>query len=136
VTLSFTNSTYLAGLANTAHNNSSISTAVFSNVTVNGTTITQPAISLTSDGTHRPLTVDTLDNLGDTTAVSQYDGDTIALTNSNDDGVPDSLPSSLLGRLFHLQQRRTGAGLPDQAILRGPRHRRCLFDRVDHQHIL
>ena len=46
-----------------------------------------------SSGTHPPLTLDVLDNLGEVTAQYQFDdnGGTITLTDSNHDGVPDSL---------------------------------------------
>jgi RHS repeat-associated protein len=85
----------LAGLAVSAHNNSAISTAEFDNVSVNGTAV-GGAPTLITDGTHRPITVQTLDNLGEATATRAYDGDTVLMTDSNADGVPDSLDATKL----------------------------------------
>jgi YD repeat-containing protein len=46
-----------------------------------------------SNAVHCPLSVGTLDNLGEVTAVSRYDGDTIPLTDSNDELVAYSTTS-------------------------------------------
>lgn len=44
--------------------------------------------------THRPIVYNTFDNLGETTAVDQYDGDGVTITSSN--GVPNAPSASLL----------------------------------------
>ncbi len=50
----------------------------------------------TDTGTQRPIVFSDLDNLGQATAVSQYDGDGVTLTDANGDGVPDKPAASLL----------------------------------------
>ena len=50
VTLTFTNAFYYVGLAVTAHNNNSLSTAAFDNVTVNGFTYNNPPPSVVLTG--------------------------------------------------------------------------------------
>ena len=46
--------------------------------------------------TNRPLTVLTYNNLNEVTAQNTYDGDGVAMTDANADGIPDSLDSSTL----------------------------------------
>jgi RHS repeat-associated protein len=47
-----------------------------------------------NDGTHRPILYNELDNLGEVTAVDQYDGDGVTITATN--GVPNKPSASLL----------------------------------------
>lgn len=85
-------SSELAGLAVSADDNSGLSTARFDNFSVGGTAITASE----TDGVHRPLTVNTLDNAGDVIATAQYDGDGTFMVDANGDGIPDGLDSSTL----------------------------------------
>jgi YD repeat-containing protein len=66
-----------------------------------------------SDGTHRPITYNTYDNLGEVTEVQRYDGNGVTITTSG--GVPQAPSASLLraqtvtsyddqGRVYQAQQ--------------------------------
>jgi RHS repeat-associated protein len=46
--------------------------------------------------THRPITYYDLNNLGEVTAVSQYNGDGVSITDGDGDGVPDKPAAGLL----------------------------------------
>src|SRR5438093_1012355 len=49
-----------------------------------------------STSLNRPIVYVEFDNLGQTIAVEQYDGDNVTISDSNSDGVPDKPSSSLL----------------------------------------
>src|SRR5262249_36814021 len=49
-----------------------------------------------STSVNRPIVYFTMDNLSEVTRVQMYDGDTVSITDSNSDGVPDAPSSSLL----------------------------------------
>jgi RHS repeat-associated protein len=51
-----------------------------------------------STSTNRPISITEYDNLDRVVKSQIYDGDTVTVTDSNSDGVPDSLPSSSLLR--------------------------------------
>ena len=74
----------------------SILATVVGHETGTGTVLPLAAPAATSDGTHRPLTLGTLDNLGEATSTSRYDGDLISLRDLNADGVPDTLDAGKL----------------------------------------
>ena len=94
------NAASLGGLAVTSGNNTATNQATFQNVAVNGSAVTGIAPDI-----HPQLMVSTLDNLGETTAMSSYDGDTTVLVDGNADGVPDHLDSGKLRRLLDEQLR-------------------------------
>lgn len=73
------------------------------------------------EGTNRPLTVLTYNNLDEVTASALYDGDTVALTDANADGIPDGLAASrrrgyaetsydALGRAYQAKQYAVDQG--------------------------
>jgi RHS repeat-associated protein len=58
---------------------------------------TKAGVQATEDSTtSRPLSVSTLDNLGEVTVQSTYDGDAVSMADANQDGVPDALDPAKL----------------------------------------
>ena len=88
-TLTLSMATSPSALVVSSDTNAGRATAQFDHLTFDGTLYT--ASDFENDGTHRPLTVNTLDAAGEVTATYQFDGDGVSMVDANDDGVPDAL---------------------------------------------
>ena len=123
-------STYLTGLAVSAGDNGNQNVGRFDHVSLNGTTYSPSQTE--TDNAHRPMTVVTLDNGGETLTTSSYDGDGLSMVDADADGVADALDSSKLRAENDNHLRRTGPRLPHNHLQGRPR-RRHVFHHF-HQH--
>ncbi len=94
-TESITMSTSLmGGLAVATGDDPSQGVGIFDNASINGNFFTSSLYE--TDGANRTLTVNTLDNMGEVIATSQYAADKMSMVDSNADGIPDAMSTGTL----------------------------------------